>query len=551
MAGLAAAFGSGAMTNSIEDIGKADVILVIGSNTTTAHPVLALNVIDAVKNRGAKLIVIDPRRIDLVKYASVWLKQKPGTNVALINGLMHVIIDSGLVANVFVAEKTEGFADIVSTIERYSLERVESITGVPVEEIRRAALLYGRAERAAIIYAMGIAHFTAGVDNVKSIANLAMMTGNIGKEGSGVNPLRGQNNVQGACDVGALPDFFPGYQKVTDKEKRFIFEALWDRKLSARPGLTSVEMFNACLPAGRPPGQPQVRMMYIMGENPVLAEPDTTHTIAALRKLDWLVVQDIFMTETAKMADIVLPAASFAEKNGTYTNTERRVQPIRKALPPPGDALPDWKILVELSKKYGFNLGYRSTADIFDEIAQVTPQYAGISHHRVETCGIHWPCPTPDHPGTPILHTQGFTRGRGKFHAVEYRPPAETTDKRYPLILMTGRYLAQYHTGTMTRKVDGLNEIAPEARVEINPEDARKYKIRDKAMISVTTRRGTVKARALVTQDIIPGVLYMPFHYAEAAANRLTNAALDPVAKTPEFKVAAASIKTAKSSHSS
>jgi formate dehydrogenase alpha subunit len=524
------------MTNSIEDISKADVILVIGSNTTAAHPVLALNIIDAVKNRGAKLIVMEPRRIDLVKYASVWLKQKPGTDVALINGLMHVIIDSGLVANVFVSEKTEGFADIASTIEGYPPEYVEEITGVPAEDIKQAALLYGQSERAAIIYAMGITQHTTGVDNVKSIANLAMMTGNIGKEGSGVNPLRGQNNVQGACDVGALPDVFPGYQKVADKEKHFIFEALWDRKLSARPGLTAVEMFNAAA-AG------EVKMMYIMGENPILSEPDMTHTIAALRKLDFLVVQDIFLTETARMADIVLPSASFAEKNGTYTNTERRVQPIRKALPPPGDALPDWKILVELSKKYGFNLGYRSTADIFDEIAQVTPQYGGISHHRVETCGIHWPCPTPDHPGTPILYTQGFTRGRGKFHAVEYMPPAEQIDKKYPLILTTGRYLAQFHTGTMSRKVDGLNEIAPEARVEISPEDARKYKIRDKTMVSVTTRRGTVNARALVTPDIIPGVIYMPFHYAEAAANRLTNPALDPVAKIPELKVAAAFVK--------
>ncbi|MFH1736884.1 MAG: formate dehydrogenase subunit alpha [Actinomycetota bacterium] len=543
VAGLAAAFGSGAMTNSIEDISEAEVILVIGSNTTETHPILALNIISAVKNRGVKLIVMEPRRIPLVKYTDIWLTQKPGTDVALINGLMHVILEEGLVDEAFVAEKTEDFDEVRKTIGKYNPEYVEKITGVPAADIRRAALLFGAAETASIIYAMGITQHTTGVDNVMSLANLAMMTGNIGKEGSGVNPLRGQNNVQGACDVGALPDVFPGYQKVTDEKARQAFEVLWGRKLPKKPGLTATEMIDACLLKDEERKKHKMRLMYIMGENPVLSDPDSAHTVSALKNLDFLIVQDIFLTETAALADVVLPAASFAEKNGTFTNTERRVQPIRHALIPPGDALPDWKIICRVASKFGYRMECASTTAIFDEIAAVTPQYRGISHHRIESCSIHWPCPTPDHPGTPILHKGGFARGMGKFHAVDYRPPAESPDKKYPLILTTGRYLAQFHTGTMSRKVAGLEEIAPEARVEISPEDARKYKIWDKAMISVTTRRGTVNARALVTRDIIPGVIYMPFHYAEAAANRLTNAALDPVAKIPELKVAAASIK--------
>ncbi len=524
------------MTNSIEDIGEADVILVIGSNTTEAHPVLALNIINAVKTRGAKLIVLEPRRIPLVRHAALWLAQKPGTDVALLNGLMHVIIEEGLVDEDFIAGKTEDFKKVKTVVKKYTPEYVEKITGLAADRIREAARLYGSAGVAAIIYAMGITQHTTGVDNVMSVANLAMMTGNIGKAGSGVNPLRGQNNVQGACDVGALPNVYPGYQAVADPDMRKLFEGYWGRKLPAKPGLTAVEMITAA-------GRGDIKLMYIMGENPVLSDPDIKHTVSSLQKLDFLVVQDIFLTETAALADVVLPAASFAEKNGTYTNTERRVQPIRKAINPPGEALPDWKIISKVATKFGYKMDVKSTSEIFDELAAVTPQYRGISHHRVEVCGIHWPCPTPHHPGTPILHTEGFSRGKGKFHAIEFKPPAETPDARYPLILTTGRYLAQWHTGTMSRKVDGLNEISPEALLEISPEDAKKYGVKNRGRAIVTTRRGQITARVQVTLDITAGVIYLPWHYAEAAANLLTNPALDPVAKIPEFKVAAASIK--------
>ena len=524
------------MTNSLEDIGEADVILVIGSNTTEAHPILGLNIISAVKNKDARLLVLEPRRIPLVKHADMWLSQKPGTDVALINGLMHVIIDIGLVDKTFIDDRTEGFAAVARAVQKYTPEYVESITGVPAEDIRRAAEIYAGAERATIIYSMGITQHTTGVDNVRSLANLAMMTGNIGKPGTGVNPLRGQNNVQGACDMGALPNVYPGYQRVDNVNVRLTFEAAWGRKLPKKPGLTAVEMVHAA-------GRSDTKAMYIMGENPVLSEPDSVHTVAGLKNLDFLIVQDIFLTETAELADVVLPAASFAEKAGTFTNTERRVQPVRKAIQPPGEALSDWKIICRVSSKFGYKMEYHSTAAVFDEIAAVTPQYGGISHHRIETCGIHWPCPTPGHPGTPILHTTGFVGGKGKFHAIDYKPPAEETDAEYPLILTTGRYLAQWHTGTMTRKVQGLNEIEPEARVDINPADAKKYGVKNNRPVTVTTRRGAVTAKARVTDAVPVGVIYMPFHYAEASANKVTNPALDPVAKIPELKVAAANIK--------
>ncbi len=539
MAGLAAAFGSGAMTNSLQDIGEAEVILVIGSNTTEAHPVLALNIISAVKNRGTRLLVLEPRRIPLVSHAELWLSQKPGTDVALINGMMNVILGEGLADEAYIAERTEGIDSVRQAVEEYTPEHVEKITGVPADDIRRAARIYAEADRAAIIYAMGITQHTTGVDNVMSVANLAMMTGNVGKPGSGVNPLRGQNNVQGSCDVGALPDVYPGYQPVADDSKRAAFEALWGRRLPTKAGLTAVEMFGAA-------ARGDVKMMWIMGENPILSEPNMKHTLAAIKKLDFLVVQDIFLTETAELADVVLPAAAFAEKRGTYTNTERRVQPIRKALNPPGEALSDWRIICRIADKYGYQMKHKTSSDVFEEIAIAVPQYGGITYHRVEVCGIHWPCPTPDHPGTPILHTTGFARGKGKFHAIAYKPPAETTDKKYPLILTTGRYLSQFHTGTMTRKVPGLEEITPEAILAISPEDAKKYGVKNKAKVEVATRRGKITVRAGITQETPPGVIYLPFHYIEAAANVLTNPAVDPVAKIPEFKVAAASVKPKK-----
>ncbi len=538
MAGLAASFGSGAMTNPIEDIGKADVILVTGSNTTDAHPVLALEIISAVK-RGAKLIVIEPRRIDLVDYADLWLQQTPGTDVAVLNAIMNVILEEKLEAKGFIKQHTEEFDKVEKAVKSFTPEDAEKISGVKSDDIRSAARLYGKADKASIIYAMGITQHTTGVDNVLSLANLAMMTGNVGREGTGVNPLRGQNNVQGACDVGALPTVYPGYQKVTDKKAKSKFEKAWKTKLSDNTGLAATEMFDAIL-------NKKVKAMFIMGENPVLSEADIDHVRHALEDLEFLVVQDIFLTETAQLADVVLPGTTFAEKTGTFTNTERRVQPIRKAIDPVGESRPDWKIICDVSTALGYQMKYRSTAEITDEIAEVTPQYGGIISKRVATCGIHWPCPTPDHPGTPVLHAGGFARGKGKFHAVSFKPPAESVDKSYPLILTTGRYLYQFHTGTMTRKISGLEELAPEALVEINPADARKYKVKNRKPVYIETRRGKVKATAKVTKDIKPGVIYMPFHYSEAPANRLTNPATDPVAKIPEYKVCAASIRPAK-----
>jgi formate dehydrogenase alpha subunit len=534
--GLAAAFGSGAMTNSIEDIGEAEAFLVIGSNTTEAHPVLALRIIRAVKEKGAKLLVLEPRRIPLVKYADIWLAQKPGTDVALINGLLNVIIEEDLIDKEFIKNKTEGFAAVAKAVQKYTPEYVEKITGVPAEDIRQAARVYGQAASATIIYAMGITQHTTGVDNVKSLANLAMITGNVGRPGSGVNALRGQNNVQGACDVGALPDMFPGYQPMKDDGTRMLFEAIWNQKLSQKTGLAATEMFDAAATG-------DIKAMYIMGENPVLSEPDVAHTRLALKNLEFLVVQDIFLTETAEYADVVLPGCSFAEKDGTYTNTERRVQHARRARRPRGESRPDWVIIADLSSRLGYPMLYTKTSDVFKELASVTPQYRGMSFKRIETCGIHWPCPTPYHIGTPILHREGFVRGKGKFHAVEFKEPAEKTDKKYPLILTTGRYLSQFHTGTMTRKIGGLNQIAPEALLDINPVDAKTYGIKNGKPAVISTRRGSITAKARVTDTVRPGVIYLPFHYVEAAANALTNPAFDPVAKIPEFKVAAAAIR--------
>jgi formate dehydrogenase alpha subunit len=538
VAGLAAAFGSGAMTNPMSDIGKADVILVTGSNTTHAHPVLALEIIGAVKN-GAKLIVIEPRRIDLVDQATLWLSQKPGTDAAVLNGLMNAIISQGLTDQKFIRENTEGFRSVETLVKKYTPEVVEKIAGVPAEKIREAARLYGKAKRGSIIFSMGITQHTTGVDNVLSIANLAMMTGNIGRPGTGVNPLRGQNNVQGACDMGALPNVLPGYQQVTDDGARKGFESAWSKKLPTKSGLTVVEMFNAAC-------QGKLKAMYIMGENPMLSDPDISHVEEGLKNLNFLVVQDIFLSETARLADVVLPGASFAEKSGTFTNTERRVQPVREAIKPIGESLPDWKIIGMVSKAMDYKMDYTSPGEITDEIALVTPQYGGILHRRVQVCGIHWPCPTPDHVGTPILHKGGkFARGKGKFHPVEFKPPAEVPDKEYPLYLTTGRYLYQYHTGTMTRRVKGLEETAPIGWAEVNPADAEKYKISDGALVTVATRRGKIKTKAKVSEVSPPGTIFLSFHYAEAPANRLTNPALDPIAKIAELKVSACRIHPA------
>jgi formate dehydrogenase alpha subunit len=539
VAGLAAAFGSGAMTNTIADIEDADVILITGSNTTENHPVISSGVKRAVTLKGTKLIVVDPRRIRITRYADKWLRQNLGTDVAWINGLMHVIIKEGLHAAEFIENRTEGFAELQKIVEKFTPDYVEQISGIPAQEIIDAARLYAQAERGCILYCMGITQHTTGTDNVKSLANLAMLCGNMGIAGGGVNPLRGQNNVQGACDMGGLPDVYTGYQKVIDPDVRQRMAEAWKvEQLSDRTGLKATQM----IPAAH---DGSLKALYVIGENPLVSDPDVNHAEKSLKNLDFLVVQDIFLNETARLADVVLPSACFAEKDGTFANTERRVQRVRKAVDPPGQAWDDWKIICEIATRMGYSMSYDNSRQIMEEISQVTPSYAGISYERIEYEGIHWPCPTAEHPGTPILHREQFTRGKGLFHAIDYIAPAEMTDAEYPLYLTTGRLLYQYHTGTMTMRTEGLNEIAPEAFVEISPQDARKFGVEEGSRVNIDSRRGTIQARIKISRKAVAGTVFIPFHYAAAAANRLTNAALDPISGIPEYKVCAVKVSKA------
>lgn len=538
VAGLAAAFGSGAMTNSIPDLGESECIFIIGSDTMSQHPLVARRIMIA-KEKGAKIILADPRRIQISRFADLHLRHKPGSDVALINGMMKCVLDKGLEDKDFISKRTEDFGSLKAALENVSLEEVEGVTGIPAGEIEKAASIYAKSTTSSIIYAMGITQHTTGTDNVLSCANLAMLTGNIGKPGTGVNPLRGQNNVQGACDMGALPNVFPGYQAVTAEGVRRKMAEVWGvPKLPSMPGLTVVEMMNSVV-------EGKIKAMYIMGENPMISDPDISHVEEALKSLDFLVVQDIFPTETAMLADIVLPAASWAEKEGTYTGTDRRVQLSRKAIEPLGESKPDWEIICELAREMkaeGFS--FSSPEEIFKEIRKVTPLYAGISFARLnQPEGLQWPCLEESHPGTPILHSKEFTRGRGKFHPVVYREPAESPDDEFPFILTTGRVYSQWHTRSMTGRSPALDSEFPEGFLEINPQDAKKLGIGDEDLVEVSSRRGKIQTRAYVTDKIKPGVIYMPFHFAERAANRLTNPALDPIAKIPEFKVCAVRVE--------
>ncbi len=539
MAGLAAAFGSGAMTNTIGCIEKADVILITGSNTSENHPVLSSYVKRAVTQKGAKLIVVDPRRITITRFADKWLRQNLGTDVAWINGLMHVIIKENLHAREYVASRTEGFEDVKKMVEKFTPDYVEQITGIPAQQIIDAARLYAGAERGSILYCMGITQHTTGTDNVKSLANLAMLCGNLGIEGGGVNPLRGQNNVQGACDMGGLPDVYSGYQKVIDPAANQKMADAWGvEALPDQPGLKITQM----LPAAH---DGTLKALYIIGENPLVSDPDLNHCEKSLNNLEFLVVQDIFMTETAQLADVVLPSACFAEKDGTFSNTDRRVQLVRKAVDPPGQAWDDWKITCEIATRMGYPMQYENAEQIMAEIAKVTPSYGGITYDRIAYEGIHWPAPTAEHPGTPVLHREQFAKGKGTFHAIDYIPPAETADDEYPMHLTTGRLLYQYHTGTMTMKTDGLNEIAPECFVEISPQDARNYEVQDGDAVEIASRRGTIRAVIKVSKMAVTGTVFIPFHFAKAAANRLTNGALDPISGIPEYKVCAVKLNKA------
>jgi formate dehydrogenase alpha subunit len=531
VAGLAASFGSGSMTNSIAEIEQSKVILITGSNTTENHPVIGAAVKRALKN-GARLIVADPRRIELASLATVWLRQRPGTDIAWINGLMRIILDEGLHDLAFIRERTEGFEALKASLEPFTPAYVTKITGIPEKNLFAAARLYA-GDKAAIYYTMGITQHSHGTDNVKSLANLAMLCGNVGFPGTGVNPLRGQNNVQGACDLGGLPDVYSGYQPVADPLVREKMEEAWGvNGLPGEIGLTIMEMSEGMLKG-------QVRGLYIMGENPVLSDPDADHLIKALKRLDFLVVQDLFLTETARLAHLVLPGTSFAEKEGTFTNTERRVQRVRRAIPPLGESRPDWQIICELSTRMGYPMHFDGAEAIFEEIRAVTPSYAGITYGRLERTGLQWPCPTLEHPGTPYLHQDRFTRGLGKFHPIPYQGLHEEPDTEFPLILTTGRILVHYHTGTMTRKSPGLEQLAPECEIEVSPQDAQSLKVQGGERVRVRSRRGEIEARVKVTERSPVGTIFMPFHYAEAAVNRLTQTTPDPVAKIPELKVCA------------
>jgi formate dehydrogenase alpha subunit len=527
------------MTNPIGDIEKAKVILITGSNTTENHPVLSSYVKRAVEFKGAKLIVADPRKIPITRFATIWLRQNLGTDVAWINGMMHIIIKEGLYDSSYVESRTVGLDDLKSAVKRYTPQYVEEITGIPAEDLIAAARLYASVPAASILYAMGITQHISGTDNVKSLANLAMLCGNVGIEGGGVNPLRGQNNVQGACDMGALPNVYTGYQRVDDSAIRERMAQSWGMdKLPEAPGITATEMMNKAY-AG------DMKALYIVGENPMVSDPDLNHAQKSLEKLDFLVVQDMFLTETAQLADVVLPTASFAEKGGTFTNTERKVQRIRKAFDPPGEAREDMRIICDLSNMMGYGMSYENSRAVIEEIAEVTPSYCGINYDRLKTRGIHWPCTGTDHPGTPCLHMDEFTCGLGIFHPIEYTPPAELPDKDFPLYLTTGRVLYQYHTGTMTMKSAGLNEKAPECFVEISDKDARAYGLEDGELLKVSSRRGEIRAKAKISEQAVEGTIFIPFHYAAAAANMLTNSALDPTAKIPELKVCAVRIEKA------
>ncbi len=539
VAGLAMSFGSGAMTNSISEISDMDVIFILGSNTTETHPVIASKMRQA-KQKGAIIIVAEPRRIDLCREADIFLQIEPGSNVALLNGLMKAVLEEGLEDKSFITDRTEGFKELTEMLETITVEACADICRVSADDIRAAARTFAKGDKAGVFYAMGVTQHSSGTEGVLSVANFAMLCGKIGKSGCGVNPLRGQNNVQGASDMGAVPTDLPGYQKVAVDSNIQKFEEAWNTKLPKFKGKTVTEIMDEIL-------LEEIRFLFIMGENPMVSDPDLTHAEEALRNTEFLVVADIFMTETAALADVVLPAASFAEKEGTFTNTERRVQLLNKAISSPGESKEDREIIQEIVNAIGGNWNYSSSSQIMDEIASLVPIYGGISYDRLKGAnknyGLQWPCPSLNHSGTKILHTSSFTRGKGKFIPCVYKSPAETSSVEYPFILTTGRILYQYHTRTMTSKSEGIEEIAGKNFVEMNPSTATKYNISQGEMISIFSERGEIEVNVRITSKVKEHILFMPFHYAESAANVLTGANLDPISKIPEYKVSAVGIR--------
>jgi len=536
LAGLATTFGSGAMTNSIADLETAKAFLVIGSNTTENHPIIGDAVKRAVTQKGAKLIVVDPRKIELSQFANAFLQIDPGHNIPVLNGMAHVILEEGLHDAAYIEERCEGFEGFAASLEDFSPEKVEELTRVPAATIREAARLYATAKPASILYCMGVTQHSQGTDGVKALANLAMLCGNVGVPGGGLNPLRGQNNVQGACDMGALPNVFTGYQRVDNEEAAAKFEQAWGRKVPRTPGLTVTEATHGAL-------EGTVKALYVMGENPMITDPDVRHVEKALDALDLLVVQDIFYTETAAKADVVLPACSFAEKDGTFANTERRVQRVRAAVAPRGESRSDWKILQDLAARMGYKMNYAGPSEIFDEIAGVTPSYAGIDYARIEEEGLQWPCPAKDHPGTPILHVGKFARGKGLFSPIPFNGADEKVDAEYPLLLTTGREHAHYHSGTMTRRCGRINDCFPEGFMEVHPVDAGKLGLKTGDGVKVSSRRGEITTKVKVVDRTAPGTVFLSFHYSESPVNVLTNPATCPTAKIPEYKVCAVRVE--------
>ena len=546
---LTEVFGSGAMTNSILDLQESRCIFAIGSNTFEQHPLIARRLVLAKKN-GTKIICADPRYTPTAKQADLYLSMYSGTDVALLNGLMHYIIENGWEDKDFIEKRTKNFDSAKETVMKddYDLKNVSKITGVPEPDLATAAEWIAKSKPCALIYSMGITQHTVGVDNVLSVANLMMLTGNIGKPGSGVNALRGQNNVQGASDMGGLPNVYSGYQKVTNEEARSRMMSLWgvEEIAEGRDGYTLTEMMDILADQ---PGK--IKCAYLLGENPMISDPDINHVRKAMENIEFMVSQEIFLSETAEFAHVVLPAACYAEKNGTQTNTERRVQKWRKAIDPPGEAKPDWLIICEIARLMGYEkqFPYKTEEEIFEEIAKVTPSYRGMNYERLEhPYALQWPCPDTNHPGTQILYTDRFATvdGLGVFSTVEWRPPAEVTDSAYPLILTTGRSIWHWHTGTMTRRSPTLDNEVKTGWVEIHPEDAKKLGINNGEMVRVTSRRGEIEILALVTEDIKEGVVFIPFHFKECPANILTNNAVDCISRIPEYKACAVKIEKIK-----
>ena len=536
--GLKAAFGSGAMTNSINEFEDADLFLVTGSDTTEQHPLIGSRIINAVNDKDAKLIVVDPRKIELAKYATIYMRQTNGTDVAWINGMLNIIIKENLLDREYIEQRTENFEQLKQIAEDYTPDYVEKITNIPSDLLIQAARLYAKTKKAMIVYSMGITQHTTGVDNVKSLANLAMLTGHVGFASTGVNPLRGQNNVQGACDLGALPNVFSGYQAVNDDAVRAKFEKAWQvENLPAEPGLTVTEVFKKAQ-------EGKVKGLYIMGENPVISDPDSNNVRKALENLDFLVVQELFLSDTAQYADVVLPAASFAEKDGTFTNTERRVERIRKAIEPLGQARADWQIICEIAKRCGYKgMDYTHPSQIMDEVAELTPIYGGMDYDRLDPFGLQWPCPSKDHPGTTYLHKGKFTKGKGTFIPCPYIAADELPDREYSFVLSTGRVYWHWHTGTMTRRTSTLDREVPAAYAEMHPQDAERLDLKNGDYVSVSSRRGQIKISVKIAEKVKEGSIFIPFHFREAAANVLTNPAVDPIAKIPEYKVCAVKIE--------